>query len=327
MIWYLIRRFLNYAVLSLIATALAYVLASTLLDPAQRYYGMNPRPPQATIDEKLASMGVSPDEPVLLRLWNWLVNLFTQGSLGIGMNGRPVMAEIFERSGASLRLLLIGALLGAVVGVLLGVWGAVRQYKASDQIVTYASFVIISTPTFVIGVVLMILAVAFNRATGTNAIQFTGEYTAGFNGTWWEMLLDRAVHLLLPTIALVLIGAASYSRYQRNVMLDVLGADYIRTARSKGLPRNKALFRHGVRIALIPMSTFFAYSFGTLLAGSTMLEIVFSWRGMGEYSLQAVTANDINALAGSTLFIAILVLLSSTLSEVLYAALDPRVRS
>jgi len=141
------------------------------------------------------------------------------------------------------------------------------------------------------------------------------------------MIADRAVHLLLPTLALVLISAASYSRYQRSMMLDVLGADYIRTARAKGLPRTQALFRHGVRIALIPMSTFFAYSFGTLIAGSTMLEIVFSWRGMGQFQLNAVTQQDINAVAGSTLFVAVLVLLSSTLSEVLYAALDPRVRS
>jgi peptide/nickel transport system permease protein len=122
-------------------------------------------------------------------------------------------------------------------------------------------------------------------------------------------------------------SAASYSRYQRSVMLDVLGADYIRTARSKGLERGPALFRHGVRIALIPMSTFFAYSFGTLVAGSAMLEIVFSWRGMGQFLLQAVNTNDVNAAAGSTLFVAILVLLSSTFSEIIYAALDPRVRS
>ncbi|WP_354002880.1 ABC transporter permease [Microbacterium elymi] len=125
---------------------------------------------------------------------------------------------------------------------------------------------------------------------------------------------------------LAIAGAASYSRYQRNTMLDVLGADYIRTARSKGRTRGSALVRHGVRIALIPMSTFFAYSFGTLVAGSAMLEIVFSWHGMGEMTIQSIQQNDINSVAGSTLFVAILILCSSTLSEILYAALDPRVR-
>ena len=110
-------------------------------------------------------------------------------------------------------------------------------------------------------------------------------------------------------------------------MLDVLASDYIRTARSKGRSRNSALVRHGVRVALIPMSTFFAYSFGTLVSGSIMLEIVFSFHGMGEFTLQAITQSDINAVAGSTLFLAVLVLFSSTLSEILYAALDPRVRN
>ena len=324
---YVVRRFIHYAILSLIATCLAYILASVLLKPQDRFYGMNPRPPQASIDASLNAMGVNPDVPVLVRLWNWLVNLFTQFSLGETVGGAQVTAEIAARSGASLRLLLIGSIMGAIVGVLLGVWGAVRQYRASDQIVTYSSYIVFATPTFVIGVLLMIAATSFNNALGTQVIRFTGEYTAGITGGWWDIALDRAIHLLLPTIALVLISASSYSRYQRSVMLDVLGADYIRTARAKGLPRSKALVRHGVRIALIPMSTFFAYSFGTLIAGSAMLEIVFSWRGMGQFQLNAVTQNDINAVAGSTLFVAVLVLLSSTLSEVLYAALDPRVRA
>jgi peptide/nickel transport system permease protein len=109
-------------------------------------------------------------------------------------------------------------------------------------------------------------------------------------------------------------------------MLDVLGADYIRTARAKGRTRNSALIRHGVRVALIPMSTFFAYSFGTLVTGSTLLEIIFSWHGMGEQAIQSIQQNDINGVAGATFFVAILILCSSTLSEVLYAALDPRVR-
>ncbi|AZS37232.1 Putative peptide transport permease protein [Microbacterium lemovicicum] len=324
---YIVRRFINYAILSLVATCLAYILASVVLDPAERFYGKNPRPPQASIDASLNAMGVNPDVPVLVRLWNWLVGLFTQFSLGQTVGGQSVTEEIITRSGASLRLLLIGSLIGAVLGVVLGVWGAVRQYKASDQVVTYSSFLVFATPTFVIGVLLMIAATAFNNAVGSQVIQFTGEYTAGISGNWWDLALDRGIHLLLPTIALALIGAASYSRYQRSVMLDVLGADYIRTARSKGLQRNAALVRHGVRIALIPMTTFFAYSFGTLIAGSAMLEIVFSWRGMGQFTLEAVTKNDINVMAGSTLYIAVLVLLSSTLSEVLYSALDPRVRS
>ena len=185
---------------------------------------MNPRPPQSSIDASLDAMGVNPDVPILVRLWHWLTNLFTQFSLGTTVGGAQVTSEIAARSGASLRLLLIGSIIGAILGVVLGVWGAVRQYRTSDQIVTYASYIVFATPTFVIGVLLMILATQFNNIVGSQVITFTGEYTAGISGSWWDLAVDRAVHLLLPTLALVLIGAASFSRYQRSVMLDVLGA-------------------------------------------------------------------------------------------------------
>lgn len=327
MAFYIFRRFVNYFILSAIATCLAYVVASLALDPASKYYGRNPQPSKQTITNILNGLGVNPDVPVLERLWNWIVNLVVHGSLGNTVGGTSVVDQIVSRSGVSLRLLLIGSVIGAIVGVTLGVWGAVRQYKFSDQVVTYGSYLVFATPTFVIGVLLMIGATALNGAAGMQLINFTGEYSAGLSGSWWDLTADRAVHLLLPTLALVLIGAAGYSRYQRSVMLDVLSADYIRTARAKGRSRNAALVRHGVRVALIPMSTFFAYSFGTLVSGSIMLEIVFSFHGMGEFTLNAITQSDINAVAGSTLFLAVLVLFSSTLSEVLYAALDPRVRN
>lgn len=323
---YISKRFVNYVILSAIATCLAYIVASIALDPASKYYGRNPRPSEQSITNTLNSLGVNPDVPVLQRLWDWVTNIILHGSLGTSVAGKPVLDEMISRSGVSLRLLIIGSLLGAILGVVLGVWGAVKQYSLSDQLVTYSSYLIFAMPTFVIGVLLMIGATLVNQVGGVQLINFTGEYTAGLTGPWWVLASDRAGHLLLPTIALTLMGAASYSRYQRSVMLDVLSADYIRTARAKGRSRNSALVRHGVRVALIPMSTFFAYSFGTLIAGSIMLEIVFSFHGMGEFTLQSITQNDINGVAGSTLFLAVLVLFSSTLSEVLYAALDPRVR-
>jgi peptide/nickel transport system permease protein len=131
---------------------------------------------------------------------------------------------------------------------------------------------------------------------------------------------------LLPTISLTVGAVATYSRYQRSAMLDVLSNDFIRTARSKGRTRGSAIMRHGVRVALIPMSTFFAYSFGLILTGASITELVFSWHGMGEYFVQGITNNDINAASGTILFTAILVLIAGTLADLLYAALDPRVR-
>lgn len=328
MIAYLARRFVNYAILTGIATILAYVVAGSFFYPRKKYLSHNPPIPEASVDKILDEHNANDKVPILERTGTWLGDMITKPwheKLGLDMSNRWVVTEMYHRAGVSLRLLIIGSIIAAVLGVVLGVWGAVRQYKASDQIVTYASFVLISTPTFVGGVVLMILATSFNRLIGHQAIRFTGAYTPGIHGTI-PHLLDLGSHLLLPTIALALFGAAGYSRYQRSTMLDVLGSDFIRTARSKGATRSRALVRHGVRVALIPMSTYFAYSFGTLVAGAAFLEIVFSWAGMGQYGIQAVQQSDVNALAGTVMFTAVLLLISSTLSEVLYAALDPRVR-
>jgi peptide/nickel transport system permease protein len=328
MIKYILRRFVNYLVLTVIATVFAYIAASLFFFPRRRYLGLNPPIPEESVDGILSSYGVNDKDPVLLRTWWWIERVLFEPltqKLGQDLQGNWVVTEIVSRAGLSLRLLLLGALLAAILGVTLGVWGAVRQYKASDQIVSYTSFILISTPTFVGGVILMILATNVNDLLGFQAIRFTGPYTAGIEG-FFPQVWDGFVHLLLPTIALMLFGAAGYSRYQRSLMLDVLGSDFIRTARAKGATRNRALVKHGVRVALIPMSTYFAYSFGTLVAGSAFLEIVFSWAGMGQYGIVAVQTSDVNALAGNVCFTAILLLFSSTLSEVLYAALDPRVR-
>ena len=328
MIKYILRRFVNYLILTVVATVFAYIAASLFFFPRRRYLGINPPIPEESIDGILSAYGVNDKDPVLLRTWWWIERVLFEPltqKLGQDLNGDWVVVEIFSRAGLSLRLLLLGALLAAILGVALGVWGAVRQYKASDQVVTYTSFILISTPTFVGGVILMILATKLNQLLGFQAIRFTGPYTPGISG-FFPQVWDGFVHLLLPTIALMLFGAAGYSRYQRSLMLDVLGSDFIRTARAKGATRNRALVKHGVRVALIPMSTYFAYSFGTLVAGSAFLEIIFSWDGMGKYGIVAVQTSDVNALAGNVCFTAVLLLFSSTLSEVLYAALDPRVR-
>lgn len=325
MLAFIAKRIVNYIVLTIVATTLGYILASTTLNPAARFLGRNPAVPPGTIQASLRKLGADPDNPLLVRTWDWWVGLVTHGSLGMSTRGTEVTADIIARSGTSLRLLVIGTLLGAILGVLLGVWNAVRQYRTSDQVSTYLSFAVLATPTFVIAVVLMILATTLNQGVGTQVIRFTGEYTPGVTG-FFPVLGDRLGHLLLPTISLTIGAVATYSRYQRSAMLDVLSNDFIRTARSKGRTRGSAIMRHGVRVALIPMSTFFAYSFGLILTGASITELVFSWHGMGEYFVQSISNNDINAASGTILFTAILVLIAGTLADLLYAALDPRVR-
>jgi glutathione transport system permease protein len=131
----------------------------------------------------------------------------------------------------------------------------------------------------------------------------------------------------LPSLFLITTAVAFYGRYQRNAMLDVLGSDFLRTARAKGLRRSRALVKHGLRTALIPMVTFFAYEFALLFVGATFTERIFGWHGMGEYFVDSIIKNDVNSVAAVTLFVAVLVLIAGFLADFAYALLDPRVRT
>jgi peptide/nickel transport system permease protein len=326
MLKFLARRFANYLILVFIATSLAYLLASVTFHPENRYLGRNPPIPASTIHQTLKDKNADPSTPVLVRYGHWVAGV-THGDFGKAITGEEsVTTQIKRKVGVSLRLLLIGTTLGAVLGVLIGVIGAVRQRKPTDVVTTVGSYVLLATPTVVIIIVVQTLFVWINHKSG-NASLFpqTGEYTSNLHGT--EFWLDRARRLVAPTVVLALFGASFYSRYQRSAMLDVLGSDFLRTARAKGLTRQQALFKHGVRTALIPMMTFFAYSFGLLLTGAIFTESLFNWNGMGKYLIESIQGRDTNAVAAVTCFTAVLVLLSGMLSDVLYAALDPRVRS
>jgi len=326
MLKFIARRFVNYLVLVFIATSLAYILGSMTLDPRARYEGRNPPIPAASIHAQLQERNADPSTPVLVRYERWLKGV-VHGDFGKKIVGdESVSTEMKRRVGVSLRLLLLGTIFGAVGGVLIGVIGAVRQRKPIDIGSTVASYVVLATPTVVMIILVQTLFLWIYH-TGGSAWLFpaTGEYDNTLHGlSFWT---DRLRRLVMPTITLSLFGIAFFSRYQRSAMLDVLGSDFLRTARAKGLTRQRALFKHGVRTALIPIVTFFAYSFGLLLTGAIFTENLFGWHGMGEYLVQSVQQHDVNAVAAVACFTAVLVLISGLLSDILYAALDPRVRT
>jgi peptide/nickel transport system permease protein len=322
---FLLRRLANSIVLVVIATSMAYALAATALNPRANYEGRNPPPPPAVVDKRLTELNLNDKTPLWERYKIWAKGVIHL-DFGKTWDGLSVNEEMRRRIGVSLRLLLIATILGGILGVLAGAWGAIRQYHASDHAITVASFVILSVPVFVLAVGLEILAVKVNNATGTKLFEYTGEYTPGLDGGFWTHAVDRLKHLVLPSLTLILGEIAIYSRYQRSAMLDVLGADYVRTAQAKGLSRRRALFKHALRTALIPSATFFAYSFGLLLVGATFTEKIFGWHGMGEWFVDSVTKNDVNAVAAVSCFAAVLVLVAGLLSDIAYAILDPRIR-
>lgn len=321
---FLARRLLNYIVLLALASFLTFMLASYQFDPLENLEQRNPRPPQAVIDAKRAELGL--DKPVLIQYVHWASGAI-RGDFGTTIGGQPVSDELWRRIGVSLRLLIIGSVLGTIIGVVAGAWGAIRQYRLSDRVITVLSLLVISTPTFVMANLLILSALGVNSVLGVQLFEYTGETSPDAVGGAWNQFVDRVQHLVLPTFTLALGAIAIYSRYQRNAMLDVLGQDFIRTARAKGLTRRRALFKHGLRTALIPMATLFAYSVAGLVTGAVFTEKIFGWHGMGEWVLQGINTQDTNITAAITVFAGIMILLAGLLSDVIYAALDPRVRA
>jgi peptide/nickel transport system permease protein len=320
---FLARRLANYVMLCLVATFLAFALGSLTFSPLGQLQGRNPPPPAAVIAAKRAELRL--DDPIPTRFVAWMGDV-VHGDFGSTITGQPITDQLTSRIGVSLRLLTLGAVVGIAAGVLLGVASAIRQYRPSDYAATLFSFLMLSTPVFLLGNLLKFGGLRINEAAGTTVLNFTGESTPGLPGGWWATLGDRLSHLVLPTLAVALLQIALYSRYQRSAMLDVLGSDFLRTAQAKGLTRRRALFKHGLRTALIPMATLFSFGFGLLITGSVFTERIFGWYGMGDWFVYGVEQNDTNIVATVTLFVAVAVLISGWLSDVLYAALDPRIR-
>ena len=178
MVGYLVRRIVNYAILTAVASCAAYVLATIGLKPERMFLGRRPPVPQATIELLLNRWGVNPKVPLVERTATWFGNVIFHQSLGIGVDNHPVTAQIATRVPVSLELLLVGTVIGTALGVTLGVWSAIRQYHLADHVITAASSVIIATPVFVVAIVLMILATMLNQALGIRLIAFGGQLSA-----------------------------------------------------------------------------------------------------------------------------------------------------
>lgn len=320
---FLARRLLNYVALLALASFLTYCLTSASFSPLEGLLQRNPRPPQTVIDAKAADLGL--DKSIPVRYGHWAAHA-VRGDFGVTVSGQPVAEELGRRIGVSLRLLVIGSVVGTVIGVAVGAWGAIRQYRLSDRTITMLALLVLSTPTFVLANLAILAALRVNWVLGIQLFDYTGETSPGVVTGVWHQLADRLQHLILPSLTLALGAAAGFSRYQRNAMLDVLGQDFIRTARAKGLTRRRALFKHGLRTALIPMATLFAYGVAGLVTGAVFVEKIFGWHGMGEWVVHGVATQDTNIIAAITVFTGAVVLLAGLLSDVIYAALDPRVR-
>lgn len=320
---FLARRLLNYVALLLLASFLTFCLTSLTFHPLDSFMQRHPQPPPEAIHAKAVQLGL--DKPIPIRYVTWISGA-ARGDFGSTVTGHPVAKELWRRVAVSLRLVVLGSALGTVAGVVVGAWGAVRQYRLSDRVITVLSLTILSIPSFVLAGLLIVGALRVNMFTGVRIFLYTGQTSPIPPAGMWGQLIDRAQHIVLPTLTLALGATAGFSRYQRNAMLDVLNEDFIRTARAKGLTRRRALLKHGLRTALIPMATLFAYGVSGLVVGAVFVEKIFGWHGMGEWVVQGISMQDTNVVAAITVFSGAVVLLAGLLSDIIYAALDPRVR-
>jgi len=322
---FLIRRLLAGILTLLVASLLLFLLVAVSSDPLASLRA-NPHISPATIAAEAHQLGL--DRPLLVRYFDWLGNML-QGNFGTSTTGQPIGAELGSRLLVTLQMVLPATILSIIAGVLLGVISAVRQYTPVDHVLTAVAYLFYSTPVFVVAILLKdFLALKLNAAVGHTVLYTIGENTPGTTGAW-PVFTNALGHTVLPVLTLVLITYAGWSRYQRAAMLDVLNADYVRFARAKGLSPRRVLYVHALRNALIPVVTVIALDFAAILGGAVITEIAFGWNGMGQFLLQGLTgpiSPDTGVVQAWLMVAATAVIVFNILADVLYAALDPRIR-
>lgn len=260
-------------------------------------------------------LGLNKPLPVRYLLW---LGQAIQGNLGYSYNSHtPVLSRIGERLGPTLELMGAALLASTLVGMLFGVICAIKAYSAWDYLLGAVSLLGFSVPSFFVALIALYVFAArlqilpaFGMSTGANATS----------------LGDNLYHLVLPASVLSVELMATLTRYTRSAMLEVLHADYVTTARSKGLANLTVITRHAFRNALLPLITVVSLRLPVLVGGAIVVEAVFQWPGMGQLSVQAIQQRDYPVLMGLTIMISIIVLLANLLADVLYAYADPRIR-
>src|SRR3954453_9819802 len=327
MFFFTIRRILASVLVLLVSSFLVFALCAASFDPLAKYYNLNPRPPEAFFDNLREQLGLN--DNFFVRYWHWLSGVLT-GDFGTTVNGTPVAEQLGTRLWVTGRMIIAAIIIAVILAIVVGVIGAVRQYRPSDYAFTFLAYILIALPSCWFAALLKeYVAGGVNGLFGSQVLYTVGEETPGLSlyASGWELWADRLGHLVLPTLSLALLTFAAWSRFQRASMLDVLGSDYMRLARAKGLTYRRTVFRHGLRNALIPLTTVVALGIGTLFGAAVITETVFNWNGMGRYLLEnGIGNNDINVVLGWLMVSAVVIVIFNLIADILYAVLDPRIR-
>lgn len=332
MIKYIIKRVLMVIPVLLGVSVIIFFITRVLAsDPAPVVLGEHAT--QAAMEQWRDDYGLN--DPIWQQYLDFIVGAL-QGDLGESYyTHTAVTEELASRFPATAELAICAIIVASVLGVALGAFAAVHKNKLADNLSMLISLIGISMPIFWLGILLILL---FSSVLGW--LPSSGRVTAllqptGGTGFFiidciaqgdMEALGDVLLHLILPTLALSLYSMAIITRMTRSSMLETLSSDYIRTARAKGLSRNKVDIKHALRNAMLPTTTVIGLQFGSLLGGAILTETVFAWPGIGKYAIDCVLKSDFPVVQGFVLLVAVIFVFMNLIVDIIYAWLDPRIK-
>ena len=312
---YLFKRMLQAVPLLIGVSFVAFVILRLAPGGPMAVYAQNPSMTEADMRRIEHLLGL--DQPIHVQYVRWASGMLS-GHLGYSYRtGRPVGGVILERVPATIELMGAAYLIAITFGITAGVVSALRRYSLFDYLATPAAMVGLSIPTFWFGLIVIIVFAATLHWIPSGGLSSLG---APFS------IGDRLIHLVGPAAVLGFWMTATWSRYTRSSVLEVIGQDYIRTARAKGLRSPSVLVRHTLRNALIPLITLAGLEFRNLFSGALVTETVFSWPGVGRLYLDSLNYQDYSVILGLLLVTSTTVLAGSLLADVCYALVDPRIR-
>jgi len=288
-------------------------------DPAAFIAGEMGGVTQEILDDIRAQYGL--DRPVAEQLWRYLTRA-VQGDLGYSYYyDSPVVDLVLDRMGATVLLILAATALALLLGTAAGVLASRRPDGLFSGLVTVVSLLGYAAPAFWTGMMLIIVF-----ALLVPIFPVSGMYDVTLDAEGWRHALDVAHHLVLPALTLGIIYVAQYSRLSRASMLEVLGSDYIRTARAKGVAEHKVVFKHALRNAILPVITVTGLHFGNLLSGAVLVETVFNWPGLGTLAFDSILRRDYTTILGLLFFSALMVIVANLVTDLCYRLADPRIK-
>jgi peptide/nickel transport system permease protein len=320
MIRFVSRRLIQAVPLLVVISLLTFGIVEIAPgDAAQMYIDPDKGANPDYIAQVRESLGLN--RPVYVRYGAWLVKTL-QGDLGFSLRTRrPVTLEIGERLPNTLLLGGVSLLLSLIIAMPIGIISALYRYSFLDYVLSTLALVGISVPVF--WVALLLLQVFSIRLNWLPAV---GMHSVREQYQGWAATVDVIRHMILPATVLSLAQTASWSRYQRSALLEVLGQDYIRTARAKGLREMRVIGLHALRNALIPTMTLIGLSVPTIVTGAFITETIFGWPGMGRLGVESINGRDYPIIMAVTMLSSLLIILGNLLADVAYAWVDPRIR-